>query len=508
MKGFMHVVEILLIVLLVFLVFTQFANIPRISDDWSRTKLSLAGSDMLKALERRGVNWFDKRELEDEFNKTLPENLIYSVLLENVIKPEIKIGCLCDNGEIDTLKEILKPGWFAVNNENVTFEIIKVSDKDGLFSLDFDVVLIYGYEDLSPGQYQYALRNFLSYDKGVVEIFDPQIIDDVQKNIFGLDSGSVNAGTGEIEFSDSSKENGRETNKIYDYFHHIPVFHDTFGNLDQWSVGGNAEISSTQGDPEPSVKLTGNSESDYMYTRYYRSFGSGDIDFDVYLENGASLFVGFRRAGGYEYLASLSASASAGYDSFYRKSPLQSIFSNTSHQTDPNVWNHVKIEVKGGELKLYNNGEKVAEATVSLGSPSNITMFNLGGEAYVDNLRFTHEKGYEFENFLEPSENTTQLNNDGNKILIKQTGSNLPACIINYNVEGIGKGRTVWISNNSDYDSGYRTLVKSLISWAAGDEYRVIRADIKSPVSTHIYKPFNRDMFQNVKIVLELSYIY
>ncbi len=508
MKGFMHIVEILLIVVLVFLVFTSFANIPRISDDWSRTKLNLIGGDVLKAFERKGVNWFNETELETEFNKTLPDNIMYSVILENVIKPEIKIGCLCDNNQLNVINEILKPGWFVLNDENVTFDVTQITETDKLFSLDFDVVLIYGYEDFSTNPY--ALRNFLNYDKGIVEIFDPPRIDDVQRSVFGLDSGSENALSAKIEFSDSGKQNGKEVNKIYDYFNHIPMFYDIFDSLDQWSVGGNAEISSTKGNPAPSVKLTGNSENNFIYTRFYSSFERGEIDFDVYLENGASLFVGFRKTGGYEFLASLSTNQSIGYDSFYRKSPLQPIPSNTSHLTVSGGWNHIKILVKGGELTLYNNGEKVAESLVAMGPPSNITMFNLGGEAYVDNMRIAHEEEKVFENFLEPYENTTQVNNDGDKILLKQLGNNgLPACIINYNVEGIGRGKTAWLSNNTDSSSeNYKTLVKSILAWAAGDEYWVIKSGVRGPISSHIYKPFNRDMFQNVKIILELGYLY
>ncbi|MCK4335227.1 MAG: hypothetical protein KAW40_00720, partial [Candidatus Aenigmarchaeota archaeon] len=145
MKGFMHIVEVLLIVLLVFFVFSQFASIPRISDDWSRTKLSLMGSDVLRALEMKGTDWFDKTEVEYELNRTLPKNLVYSVLLENVIKPEIVIGCLCSDSEMNVINDILYPGSFFINDEKVEFEVIRVDDPSELFSLDFDVALVYGY---------------------------------------------------------------------------------------------------------------------------------------------------------------------------------------------------------------------------------------------------------------------------------------------------------------------------------------------------------------------------
>ena len=502
MKGFMHIVEVLLIVLLVFFVFSQFASIPRISDDWSRTKLSLMGSDVLRALEMKGTDWFDKTEVEYELNRTLPKNLVYSVLLENVIKPEIVIGCLCSDSEMNVINDILYPGSFFINDEKVEFEVIGVDDPSELFSLDFDVALVYGYEDFSINPY--PLRNFLNYDRGIVEISDNPVIDSVQNTTFGLGLSGTTSGSYEITFSDSSRENGKELNKIYDYFHHIPLFYSSFESLGQWrEESGKANISDI-GKPGPSVKLTGSdclSINTLIYTKFYNSFKRGEIDFDAYLDENASLFVGLG-----EYYASLSTNESSGYDSFYDQS-MNPIGSDTSHLTEPWRWNHIKIMAKGNDLMLYNKGERVAIVPASVSSPSNISFFNLCGEAYVDNVRVTHEESYRFGNFLD-NENTTQSRGDVNKILLEQEWTDSPACIINYNVEGIGKGRTVWLSENPSYDSGYKTLVKSLVSWAAGNKYRVIKANIKRPVSSRIYKPLNKDMFQNMKISLELGYLY
>lgn len=64
-KGFMHIVEVLLIIVLVFFVFTQFASIPSISDEWSRTKLSTLAGDALKTLEAKGVDWFNGTQIEN-----------------------------------------------------------------------------------------------------------------------------------------------------------------------------------------------------------------------------------------------------------------------------------------------------------------------------------------------------------------------------------------------------------------------------------------------------------
>jgi hypothetical protein len=508
MKGFMHVVEILLVIVLVFLAFAEFAAIPTISEEWSKTKLQIMANDVLRAFEAKGVDWFDRAALEAEFNKTLSENIIYSVTLKNVIKPEIKIGCLCNDTDFARVQAILSPGWFAINGINTSFELVQITDANKTFSLDFDVALIYGYRDLS-GYYYYPLRNFLGYDKGVVEISDQPAIDNVQKSIFGLNASPIPSDDSGIIFSPSSLETGRETNKIHDYFSHIPSFYDSFENLDQWA--GSGSVSQGTGNPAPSANISGNgcfSDSNFMYTKYFGSFKTGEIDFDVYLTSGSSLFMAFGKSADYDYLASLSSNLSSGYDAFYQRPPLQAMGTNASHLSEAAKWHHIKIAADAGGLALYDNGEKVASAQAANLLPSNITLYNKCGDAYVDNARVTYSET-EFGNFLN-QENTTQLNNDPNKILLVQKvqkGTGLPACVINYNIEGIGRGRTAWVSNAPAADD-YGTLVKALVAWAAGNEYRVIKADIKNPVSSYIYKSLGNEMMQNAKITLELGYLY
>lgn len=507
LKGFMHVVEMLLVILLVLFVFTQFASIPSISADWQKTKLTLMGNDILHTLEASGVDWFNRTEVVNSLNKTLPENIMYSVTIRNAIKPQIKIGCLCSDSELAAVNGMLSPGGFWLNGANTSFEVVKVGSAAELFSLDFDVALVYGYEAFTDPAVYAAMKNFLAYDRGIVEIADLPVMDNTQKAIFGLNSSAQRSDSSGIIFSASSAQNGRETNRIYDYFAHIPLFYDAFRDMSQWA--GDAAVAAT-GNPPPSVRLTGSgcyTENTFIFTRFYDSFRNGEIDFDVYLANGASVFIGFGKEGGYTYLASLSSNRSVGYDSFYRSYPLQVLGSNTSHLTTPLAWHHVKIVAEMSRLTLYNDGEKVASSPATGLLPSNISISNKCGEAYVDNMRATEPELKELGNFLD-NENTTQISSNQNKILLVQKGTALPACVINYNIEGIGKGRTVWLSNASAVSDDHKILVKALIAWAAGDEYKIVGADIKRPVAAYIYRSGGSEMPQTMKIILELGYLY
>jgi hypothetical protein len=216
MKGFMHIVEIILVVLMMFFIFTQFSSIPGVSTDWSGVKLKVMGTDVLSSLELRGADWFNESELRDAFSSMLPVNIIYDLRLENVIKPRIRIGCLCSEDEFNELVSILSPGWFVINGENVTFEVTSVGDVGGIFSMDFDVSVFFSYEDLEP--HETPVRNFLSHDKGIVEIFDPENMDSVQNDIFGLRFSTSDPNSNSIPFSGESKIAGNEVYRIRKYF--------------------------------------------------------------------------------------------------------------------------------------------------------------------------------------------------------------------------------------------------------------------------------------------------
>jgi len=509
MKGFMHVVEILLIIVLLFFVFSQFASIPGPATDWQKTKLGMMADDALRALDARGIDWFNRSEVDAELNRTLPENVIYAVTLQNAIKPEIKLGCLCSDSELAEVNSMLSPGWFVINGRKTTFDVVKVASASELFSLDFDVALVRGYEDLTSAATSAALRNFLGHGKGVVEIADLTVIDGVQKTVFGLDSGSTISDSTGIIFPDAGMQDGREANVIYERFIHVPLFYDNFDNPGQWA--GDASLSAF-GKTPPAVELAGEGcaagqDNAFIFTRFYDSFTSGEIDFDVYLEDGAYVLVGFAKGGGYAYLASLSANRTAGYSSFYRSPPLGSTGSNASVLVAPLAWSHVKITAEYGSMKLYVGGENVAGAQAAGLDLSNISLSNRCGKAYIDNMRVTEPERKEFASFL-VNENVTQLNGNQNKMLLVQKASGLPACVINYNIEGIGSGRTAWLSNATSLSDDYATLVKALVAWAAGSEHRLVKAEIKKPASSYIYKSLGNEMQENMKIILELGYLY
>ncbi len=221
-KGFMHIIEIVLVTLLLFFIFSQFIYIPRTTSNWSETKLRLTANDILSVLESSDVDWFDankvKEAIADLQNKNIvPGNIIYSITLDNVVKPEIKVACvMCSDDEIELITEALSD--FAWNGVNVHFIIQKEDSLDKAFYPYYDVVVIMSQEDLTTSNTD-AMQNFLDLDKGIVEVFDVSSYDNNQRAFFGINDSSTNANNlNDIKFSPEVKRAGSQIYDIYKLF--------------------------------------------------------------------------------------------------------------------------------------------------------------------------------------------------------------------------------------------------------------------------------------------------
>ena len=129
---------------------------------------------------------------------------------------------------------------------------------------------------------------------------------------------------------------------------------------------------------------------------------------------------------------------------------------------------------------------------------------------------YREEKPYYFNNFLSNNVNNPEKVNvfDGmdEKIILKQIGTEIPACIINYNINyGIieSVGRTAWLSDNIMTDD-LSVLVKAITAWAGGDIYDIATGYFQEgrSISFSFFKLLNEDMYQPIEILLTLGYFY
>ncbi len=80
MKGFMHIVEIVVMCILLFFVFFQLSETPVMQTDWSTALLTLQGNDLLFSLDQKGIDWLSTESVETEISALIPENLMFEVL--------------------------------------------------------------------------------------------------------------------------------------------------------------------------------------------------------------------------------------------------------------------------------------------------------------------------------------------------------------------------------------------------------------------------------------------
>lgn len=115
---------------------------------------------------------------------------------------------------------------------------------------------------------------------------------------------------------------------------------------------------------------------------------------------------------------------------------------------------------------------------------------------------------HEFTEFFS-GERVIQKNNDTKRIALTQENSDVPGCIINYQVSE-GFGRTAWIPEGVEtLGDDHKVLIKTLVTWAAGRELELVRNDIGTSVAKlSFYKVLDTDMHQPIEIVLEMGYLF
>ncbi len=230
MKGFMHIVEIIIVLLAMFVIVVQFVNTPGIDTDWSGVSLSTKVNDMLHSLEAAGIDWFNGDEVSAAINSTLNmSNIVYSVKLRNVIKPGIRVGCVCFNdGEYGQVSGTLQNPAFSINGQDPGFTVENITTDDLPF--DYDVIVVMDRNISYTNAYKY-----LADGGGLVEVRDLNLqlagpgenfgdMGYVHQRLFGIafSSSMPSPSEAEIAFNAQAGYPNSTYYNIYKYFYHIP----------------------------------------------------------------------------------------------------------------------------------------------------------------------------------------------------------------------------------------------------------------------------------------------
>lgn len=513
MKGFVHVVEIVVVGLVIFVAVLQLTTLTINVADWSRTKNTLLAGDILFSLDALGVDWFNRTQVSHWIgNVTAGSNLVYGLRLENAVKPTIAVGCNCTQAEFILIKTLyLQP--FSVNGRWTTFTVERVHN----FSLAYDVIIVGsgvgGSNRLSP--FEPAVRSYLASGRGIVEFrtFTEAAItgDPVQTSLFGLQWDSrLSPNANPLLFVTSIADPGSPFHGIYRYFYGLPFFEDNFSSgapswfvrSGTWTVNTNKEYESNAVD---GLGLTTISSAETSANKTVRAVtkmlgdGGEQQSFVVFSYLSPDEF----------YYASADAKNDEWAIGYYLddQDPETTDFADLKSEADgigTNVYYDLIVDVNDQIVTLSANGSvKVSNTFTGLPvGEAGLAVNN--SHAVFDGFRITHRPEHQFSSALFSSgPRAEKVNAVGTaQAVLNQTGSNAPALIMNAGMVE-NTGRTAWLSYN--YIAETPSLLRSVVVWAAGDDVDLIPLPVANPASASLFKVYHQDFFELVKITLTLG---
>jgi len=244
MKGFMHVIEIVIISLLVIVVIGQlFRSFPSQSA-WDRTQLNALSEDILHSMKAAGVQWTDTSSVEGQLSLLLGgTSIIYDLEIQNLPRPSLWVGCLCTTTEYDEFRNMLTTTtrqWFMLNAMNYSISLERLDPENPDFPLVYDAIIIGAKPDFLEGS-QNLMQKYLATGRGIVEIrhLDAAKIDNdaAQQTVFGLEhdfvpiSGDPGAPTSKVAFNAAPESRYYNVRK---YFLAIPNVSSEPDSLDDF----------------------------------------------------------------------------------------------------------------------------------------------------------------------------------------------------------------------------------------------------------------------------------
>ena len=176
-----------------------------------------------------------------------------------------------------------------------------------------------------------------------------------------------------------------------------PFFSDGFDNdlSKNWKIiEGVPSIDKPFGKPSPSLVLpvTENPQNSFVLMKDNKTNNFSDIliECDIYLKPSALINILFRcdKDGKVGYMARLDSRGGTDPDRFLIKKDKNNweVKENGEIATLPGTWQHVKLEVKGSEFKLFKNNYLVCWFNDETHKSGFIGLFNECGEAHIDNF--------------------------------------------------------------------------------------------------------------------------
>jgi len=195
MKAQVTMVEMIISVIVLFIAFTILFPGFLFKSRWDEALLLTKGRDTILTMERTNnltQYSFNSDSFQKFINKIslLKNDTVIWTEIEDVVKSRVVIACNCTNDTIANMSYWIKD--LKINNRSVTTSICYTNLEEKInpciSNIQYpDVLVIWGYKDLSQPKYLTLLKDFLNNGNGIVEIADlPTNVGNMQKQIFGI----------------------------------------------------------------------------------------------------------------------------------------------------------------------------------------------------------------------------------------------------------------------------------------------------------------------------------
>jgi hypothetical protein len=236
-KGLFHIVEIVIIALVMFVMIFQISYIPGIESDWSKSRLTVQGRDLLHSIEEKGIRWSDEAAISGfiagAFNMT---QVRYRLELLGAPKESISVGCLCQADYEPGCRSFCS--WLAgmlpgpgspirFNGFPTEFTTTETAAIDNIYDVMVSSQPLRGM-DMAVASYLSADKGFvLAGDLGSQNFTDYGII----LNRYFAVEGSGGSPAGSVGFNLPALEDVQRYCRIPRYFSHIPNGTGDFYNV-------------------------------------------------------------------------------------------------------------------------------------------------------------------------------------------------------------------------------------------------------------------------------------
>ncbi len=170
MKGFIKTIEVVIASIIVLIVMSQFFfNVER--EPWGKIFLKTSLEDAIISLHKTGeLEKYVTRNDYNSFHKKLEFMMggpySFSIVVRDVPKPIIKVGCVCNDEELNILKSRLKPVEFEYSGRPTEIRI----NKTEIYSNEPDVFFYFNKTKFKEDKS--LIKSKLTRGKGVILMSD------------------------------------------------------------------------------------------------------------------------------------------------------------------------------------------------------------------------------------------------------------------------------------------------------------------------------------------------